>query len=162
MFGIGFPELLLILAIALIVVGPSKLPDLARALGRGYAEFKKATNELKATLDQDDTVRGLKDEFHAIQHQVLYEQPYSPSSKAKQAAEESASAQSPPPIGATYAETMGGDPDYHDEHQSAHHEPGTENHQKMQDGHKDPHAPHNEAGPVADTDHPTHTPKKSS
>lgn len=75
MFGIGFPELLLILAIALIVVGPTKLPDLARALGRGYAEFKKATNELKETLDQDDTVRGLKSEFHAIQTQVLYEQP---------------------------------------------------------------------------------------
>jgi len=70
MFGIGFPELLLILAIALIVVGPSKLPDLARALGRGYAEFRKATNELKATFDQDDTVREIKQEFRSAQHEL--------------------------------------------------------------------------------------------
>ncbi len=67
MFGIGFPELLLIMAIALIVVGPSKIPDVARALGRAYAEFRKAMNELKDTLDQDDTVRGIKEEFRAAQ-----------------------------------------------------------------------------------------------
>lgn len=70
MFGIGFPELVLILAIALIVVGPSKLPDLARALGRGYAEFRKATNELKETFDQDDTVREIKQEFRSAQHEL--------------------------------------------------------------------------------------------
>lgn len=70
MFGIGFPELLVILAVALIVVGPSKLPDLARALGRGYAEFKRATDELKQTFDQDETVRGLKNEFREAQRQA--------------------------------------------------------------------------------------------
>lgn len=70
MFGIGFPELLLIMAIALIVVGPSKLPDLARALGRGYAEFKKATNDLKETFDQDETVREIKQEFHSARHEL--------------------------------------------------------------------------------------------
>jgi Tat protein translocase TatB subunit len=70
MFGIGFPELLLILAIALVVVGPSKLPDLARALGRGYAEFKKATNELKETFEQDETVKEIKSEFHSAQYQL--------------------------------------------------------------------------------------------
>jgi Tat protein translocase TatB subunit len=70
MFGIGFPELLLILAIALIVVGPSKLPDLARALGRGYAEFRKATAELKETFDQDETVREIKQEFRSAQHDI--------------------------------------------------------------------------------------------
>jgi Tat protein translocase TatB subunit len=70
MFGIGFPELLLIMAIALIVVGPSKLPDLARALGRGYAEFRKATSELKETFDQDETVREIKQEFRSAQHEL--------------------------------------------------------------------------------------------
>ena len=65
MFGIGFPELLLIMAIALIVVGPNKLPDLARALGRGLAEFRKATNEIKESLELDDTVREIKSEFHS-------------------------------------------------------------------------------------------------
>lgn len=50
MFGIGFPELLLILAIALIVIGPKRLPDVARALGRGLAEFKRATDEMKESF----------------------------------------------------------------------------------------------------------------
>jgi len=53
MFGIGFPELLLILALALIVLGPKRLPDIARALGRGLAEFRKATSELKQTFDEE-------------------------------------------------------------------------------------------------------------
>jgi Tat protein translocase TatB subunit len=69
MFGIGFPELVVILAIALVVVGPSKLPELARALGRGFAEFRKATNEIKESLDLDDTVREIKNEFHSAQDQ---------------------------------------------------------------------------------------------
>ncbi|GAH09726.1 unnamed protein product, partial [marine sediment metagenome] len=47
MFGIGMPEMLLILAVALIVIGPKKLPDLAKSLGRGLAEFRKATSEIK-------------------------------------------------------------------------------------------------------------------
>lgn len=53
MFGIGFPELLLIMAIALIVLGPKRLPDLAKALGRGFSEFKKATDELKQTFEAE-------------------------------------------------------------------------------------------------------------
>jgi Tat protein translocase TatB subunit len=52
MFGIGMPELLLILAVALIVLGPKKLPELARALGKGMAEFRRATDELKDELRQ--------------------------------------------------------------------------------------------------------------
>jgi Tat protein translocase TatB subunit len=66
MFGIGMPELLLILALALIVIGPKKLPDLARALGRGFAEFRRATDELKASFQEEtrtaETRRRLMEE----------------------------------------------------------------------------------------------------
>ena len=55
MFGIGMPELLLILALALIVLGPKKLPELARALGKGMAEFRRATDELKEEFRQMET-----------------------------------------------------------------------------------------------------------
>ncbi|WP_303722932.1 Sec-independent protein translocase protein TatB [Malonomonas rubra] len=51
MFGIGMTEMLLIAALALIVLGPKKLPDLARSLGKGFAEFKRATNEFKNTIE---------------------------------------------------------------------------------------------------------------
>lgn len=70
MFGIGFEHLLVILIAVLLVVGPNKLPDVARALGRGYAEFKKTMDELKNTMDQDDTVRGLREEFRSAQREV--------------------------------------------------------------------------------------------
>jgi Tat protein translocase TatB subunit len=54
MFGIGFPELVLIAVIALVVIGPKRLPDLARALGRGFAEFRRATEELKQTFEEEN------------------------------------------------------------------------------------------------------------
>lgn len=51
MFGIGMTEMILIAALALVILGPKKLPDLARSLGKGFAEFKRATNELKSAID---------------------------------------------------------------------------------------------------------------
>ena len=60
MFGIGFPELLLVMAIALIVLGPKRLPDIARALGRGLSEFKKATDEMKQTFAEETRNHELK------------------------------------------------------------------------------------------------------
>ena len=52
MFGIGLPELILIMAVALIVVGPDKLPELARSLGKGIVELKKAASGLKESFDE--------------------------------------------------------------------------------------------------------------
>ena len=60
MFGIGLPELIIIMVIALIVIGPSKLPDLAKALGKGMAEFRKATQEIKDSLDLDEDIEEVK------------------------------------------------------------------------------------------------------
>jgi Tat protein translocase TatB subunit len=63
MFGIGMPEMLLILAIALIVIGPKKLPDLAKSLGRAFAEFKRATSELKESFEIDSELKEIKTTF---------------------------------------------------------------------------------------------------
>jgi len=67
MFGIGMQELVIIAIIALIIVGPKKLPDLAKTLGKGFSEFKKATDgitdDIKETLKEDEKQDddGLKD-----------------------------------------------------------------------------------------------------
>ncbi|MBF2052058.1 MAG: twin-arginine translocase TatA/TatE family subunit [Candidatus Sericytochromatia bacterium] len=54
MFGIGIPELLLILALALIIFGPGKLPDVGRAVGKSLSEFRNATREVKESVSEAD------------------------------------------------------------------------------------------------------------
>ena len=68
MFGIGVQELIIIAIIALLIVGPKKLPDLAKTLGKGFRDFKNATEgvteELKDTLKEEEKPKdddGLKD-----------------------------------------------------------------------------------------------------
>ncbi len=70
MFGIGMPELILIMAIALIVIGPKKLPDLARSLGRAMGEFKKATGELKSSLGVDEDLSEVKHAFDEMNKDI--------------------------------------------------------------------------------------------
>jgi TatA/E family protein of Tat protein translocase len=70
MFNIGLPELLIILAIALIVFGPNKLPELAKAVGRAMREFKKATDEVKEsfvaeTKDLEEVKDSLTKDYYA-------------------------------------------------------------------------------------------------
>lgn len=53
MFGIGLPELIIIMGLALLVLGPERLPELARMLGRAYAQLRRASEEFQQTLRQD-------------------------------------------------------------------------------------------------------------
>jgi len=66
MLGIGMPELIVIAVIALIVIGPDKLPDLAKTLGRILGELKKATNEFKETMDVESKLTEVKKAFDGI------------------------------------------------------------------------------------------------
>ncbi len=70
MFGIGMPEMLLILAIALIVIGPKKLPDLAKSIGRAFGEFKRATAELKESIDIDDDLKDVARNFDDLNDDI--------------------------------------------------------------------------------------------
>jgi TatA/E family protein of Tat protein translocase len=62
MFGsLGLPELLMIFVVALIVFGPRKLPEIGKTLGKALGEFKKASDELKNTIEREVHVEELKD-----------------------------------------------------------------------------------------------------
>ena len=61
MFGLGITEILLILAIALIIIGPKKLPEFGKTLGRALNEFKKGAQDFKRNLDIDTTLNDIKD-----------------------------------------------------------------------------------------------------
>ncbi|PLX67553.1 MAG: Sec-independent protein translocase TatA [Denitrovibrio sp.] len=60
MFGLGMSEVILILAVALIVIGPKKLPEVAKGVGKGYAEFKKYMNDFKEAVNVDLDVEPAK------------------------------------------------------------------------------------------------------
>ena len=69
MFGIGMPEMILILALALIVIGPKKLPDLAKSLGRALGEFKKATSDLKRSMEIEE-ISEVKKSFDELNEDI--------------------------------------------------------------------------------------------
>ena len=86
MFGIGMPEMLLILAVALIVFGPKRLPELAKSLGRALGEFKRATNDLKQSIETDTGLDEIKKDIKS-QVNLDDEAPSSPDDSAAQPAE---------------------------------------------------------------------------
>ncbi len=97
MFGIGMPELILIAVVALIVLGPNKLPDLAKSLGRAVREFRKATAEMKETFRLDGEIEEAKkvmEEFQTEVNQVIRNEALKPEDERSEAAKAS------PPVGA--------------------------------------------------------------
>ena len=60
--SVGMPELIIILVIALIIFGPRKLPELGRSLGKSIGEFRKASNELKSTLEEEIRLEEQKEQ----------------------------------------------------------------------------------------------------
>jgi sec-independent protein translocase protein TatB len=83
MFGIGVPELLVIMVVALIVLGPKRLPEVAKALGKAFAEFRRATSDLSEELSNaqimlEEEVRQAERQARAAQQQAAPQQPVPP------------------------------------------------------------------------------------
>jgi Tat protein translocase TatB subunit len=71
MFGIGMPELMVIAVVALLVVGPKKLPDIAKALGKGLSEFRKATDSATETIKETLKTDELKKDMDGFKDSLL-------------------------------------------------------------------------------------------
>ncbi len=78
MFGIGLPELIIIMVVALLVVGPKKLPDLARSVGRAFQEFRRMADDVKETIEQE-TSESKSPDTESVSHQgETNEKPHKP------------------------------------------------------------------------------------
>ena len=85
MFGMGMPEIMLILAVALIVIGPKKLPGLAKSIGRAMGEFKSATRDFKRSIDLDGDLRDVKDSMKNLKDIPTYDPEQSAYTRAETA-----------------------------------------------------------------------------
>jgi sec-independent protein translocase protein TatB len=111
MFNIGLPELLIIVAIALIVFGPNKLPELAKAFGRAMREFKKATEEVKESFEAE--TKDLEEIKHTLTDENLLADLAEQVSSSEPTPEEASTHPEPPapaeasPIEAAPTQTVG-------------------------------------------------------
>ncbi len=72
MFGIGFPELVVIFIVALLVLGPERLPEVARGAARWVMEIRRAADELKKELGSEEIQKG-KEEIEKVKQNLLKE-----------------------------------------------------------------------------------------
>jgi Tat protein translocase TatB subunit len=89
MFGIGWPEMILILIVALIAVGPKKLPEMAKTLGKAMGELRKAGQELKDSIGLDDEIKQVRQDAADAISGIQNSEEFDPQQKAiKSEAEE--------------------------------------------------------------------------
>ncbi|MDR0454953.1 MAG: twin-arginine translocase TatA/TatE family subunit [Deferribacteraceae bacterium] len=120
----SFPNIIVILIVALLVIGPKKLPDMAKSIGKGYAEFRRAFNDLKKTVDMasaDDVTsksgsrassRVTKDTYKSRwEEQFISNSVTALSESAEQAPAQSAAEPSPAPVRTKRADLLKEDSD---------------------------------------------------
>jgi len=102
MFGIGSTELVVILIVALVLIGPSKLPDLMKSVGKGIAEFRRMSSDVKSTIereieraDEAKRVEETKKELFGDGEQAKTEEPAAPETAAQAAPAGAETAASP-------------------------------------------------------------------
>lgn len=68
--NIGFPELILILLIALLIFGPKKLPEIGKSIGKAISELKRASNELKETIEEEIRAEEIKKFEESLESEI--------------------------------------------------------------------------------------------
>jgi TatA/E family protein of Tat protein translocase len=98
MFGIGMPELIVILVVALIVFGPKQLPDLAKTMGQAMREFKKATSDFRRTIEVESDMGDVRKEFDKINLNVKETIEIKPKSEPEKTSDMPSASETPQPV----------------------------------------------------------------
>jgi sec-independent protein translocase protein TatA len=97
MFGsLGFPELLLIFGVALLIFGPKKMPEIGRSVGKALGEFRRATNDLKSTLEEEVRMEERKGSLTVVNEPIVPPESLSRAAAPSPPAVETADAQPEP------------------------------------------------------------------
>jgi sec-independent protein translocase protein TatB len=96
MFGIGSTELIVILVVALIVIGPAKLPEMAKSLGKALGEFRRVSTDVKRTIEMEAEQADQKSRTDQAKKELFPEQKASQASQAAQTPQASQEAPKPP------------------------------------------------------------------